>query len=349
MTRESITIASGCLLALAAYHYHKKKLNEAIEKALTLRDAERKGRIKAEIQLRSAIKNQEEQRVAASSAFYEQSDENQNPLLLRCIGSVVSPFTKRMGTPRQGALAPHARAFIELNSSVAPMETLDGIEKYSHAWIVFTFHANTDVHALSVKTKVKPPRGGGIKVGSMATRSPHRPNNIGLSLVQITGIDHKKKRLHIAALDLVNGTPVYDIKPVVPWDVPGKFDGKELSVPAWVSNDDELKEVTFTDEAETQLEILLKRKKLFPLYSLNDLSDAKKAVQEVLAQDPRGQNNRGKLGNKDPYKITFCKVQISFVVGEDGVANVVDVSKLDLDDATFVDGIPLSKEGTMAS
>jgi len=165
------------------------------------------------------MKNEEEKRIAAASAFYvnetdannEETASSDKPMLLRCIGTVVSPFTKRMGTPRQGALAPHARAYIDLIPSVAPMETLAGIETYSHAWVIFCFHANTDNQTLSAKTKVKPPRGGGIKVGSMATRSPHRPNNIGLSLVKITGIDHKKKRLHIAALDLVNGTPVYDV------------------------------------------------------------------------------------------------------------------------------------------
>lgn len=127
---------------------------------------------------------------------------------LKCIGSVVSPFTKRIGTPRQGALVPHGRGFIDLSSKVAPMETLQGIEAYSHAWIIFQFHANTDFQG-SGKTKVRPPRAKGEKIGQMATRSPHRPNPIGLSLVKIDGIDYKKKRLFISGLDLVNGTPVY--------------------------------------------------------------------------------------------------------------------------------------------
>ena len=223
MKDSSSKIIFSASLAVAVssasvYIYYKNKLDAVTKKLSSLRDAERKGRIKAEINLRSAIKDHEEKRVSAALAFYDGSGEmhsnhsmevlsEEKPMLLRCIGTVVSPFTKRMGTPRQGALAPHARAFVELNSAVAPMETLDGIESYSHAWILFCFHANTDLQSKSVKTKVKPPRGGGIKVGSMATRSPHRPNNIGLSLVKITGIDHKRKRLHIAALDLVNGTP----------------------------------------------------------------------------------------------------------------------------------------------
>ena len=211
------------------------------------------------------------------------------------------------------------------------------------------FHANTDLQSKSVKTKVKPPRGGGIKVGSMATRSPHRPNNIGLSLVKITGIDHKKKRLHIAALDLVNGTPVYDIKPVVPWDIPGHFDDEMLSVPSWVSQDDALSEVSFTSDAESELEFLMKRKKLSPLYKFEELDIAKLAIQEILAQDPRAVKKRGKIDDAaDPYNLSFGKIQIQFVVVEKGKVEVVKMSEMELDDATFVDGVPLAKEGTMS-
>lgn len=353
------TFAITCTAIAAAYNYHKRQLKKVTEKLSTLRDAERKGRIKAEINLRSTIKSQEDNRISAALAFYDGDESNNKnekaqasenkPMLLRCIGSVVSPFTKRMGTPRQGALVPHARAYIELNQSVAPMETLSGIETYSHAWIIFCFHANTDLQSKSVKTKVKPPRGGGIKVGSMATRSPHRPNNIGLSLVKITGIDHKKKRLHIAALDLVNGTPVYDIKPVVPWDIPGHFDDEMLSVPSWVSQDDALSEVSFTSDAESELEFLMKRKKLSPLYKFEELDIAKLAIQEILAQDPRAVKKRGKIDDAaDPYNLSFGKIQIQFVVVEKGKVEVVKMSEMELDDATFVDGVPLAKEGTMS-
>jgi tRNA-Thr(GGU) m(6)t(6)A37 methyltransferase TsaA len=352
------TVSVACAV-IAAYNYHKRKLKDVTEKLSLLRDAERKGRIKAEINLRSTIKRQEDKRLAAALAFYDgdkSKTNNENklasddkPMLLRCIGSVVSPFTKRMGTPRQGALAPHARAYIEMNASVAPMETLLGIETYSHAWIIFCFHANTDLQSKTLKTKVKPPRAGGIKVGSMATRSPHRPNNIGLSLVKITGIDHKKKRLHIAALDLVNGTPVYDIKPVVPWDIPGHFDDEPLSVPKWVSQDDALSNVSFTTDAESELEFLIKRKMLSPLYAFDELDIAKLAMKEILAQDPRAAKKRGKIDNSsDPYSLSFGKIQIQFVVVDHGKVEVVKVSEMKLNNATFVDGVPLSKEGTMS-
>ena len=124
----------------------------------------------------------------------------QNAMILQCIGTVVSPFTKRMGTPRQGSLVPSSRAFIQLE---VPVEALDGMESYSHVWILFAFHANTNNNAFNnQKTKVRPPRAD-RKVGQLATRSPHRPNPLGLSLVKMERLDTKLKRLYISALDLV--------------------------------------------------------------------------------------------------------------------------------------------------
>ena len=353
----------------------KKEYEEEISKIQALREAERKGRIKAEILLRTTVKNAEMQRIAASSAFYSSNvkqrndaklenesistngckstndpNPNQNDMLLKCVGEVVSPFLKRMGTPRQGALAPHARGYIQMNSSVAPLETLSGIEAYSHAWVLFWFHANTDCQTLSVKTKVRPPRAGGIKVGCMATRSPHRPNPIGLSLVKVVGLDEKKKRLYIAGLDLVNGTPVYDIKPCVPWDIPGHFDGQIIKVPDWVSQEDALSSVTFTPEADDQLQKLINCKTLDPLYEAthDGFAYAKKAISEVLSQDPRASKRRGKIDEKiEPYKISFGTIQLQFLVSEMGKVSVVGATKMQLDDCLYVDGVPLAIDGTM--
>lgn len=359
----TVTIASISLTIITASLLLKKRLKaneKEIQKLQELREAERKGRIKAEILLRSTIKDNEEKRFAASSAFYnskstggdkETKHQNKHDMLLRCVGEVVSPFVKRMGTPRQGALAPHARGYIQLNQSVAPMETLSGIDLYSHAWVLFCFHANTDCQSLSVKTKVRPPRAGGLKVGNMATRSPHRPNPIGLSLVKILSVDEKKKRLHIAALDLVNGTPVYDIKPCVPWDIPGHFDGKGLSVPDWVSQEDALSEVSFTPEAELSLKKLIEDKVMEPLYTLKEdgINNVREAIKEVLSQDPRAAKRRGKVDNsRDPYKVSFGPIQLEFLVVGKGQLNVVKMSKIEFDDCIYVDGVPLAKDGTMS-
>lgn len=269
--------------------------------------------------------------------------DNALDLELKCIGTIVSPFTKRMGTPRQGALAPNARGFVQLNCHE---ETIDGMDSYSHCWIIFSFHANTNNPGSNKKTKVRPPRAGGVKVGQLATRSPHRPNNIGLSLVKVDYVDKKTRRLYISALDLVNGTPVYDIKPYVPWDVAGFVgafhDGLGIKVPEWVRQDDELQTVTFSEEAQESLNLYLSRGYLSPLYTTDNggSNAARKSIMDVLAQDPRGVKRRGS-SSRDTYRLIFCSVEIEFVVSASRV-EVVNVNTLDFDkDTTYVDGVPL--------
>ena len=313
----------------------------------------------------------------------------QHPLQLQTIGTIVSPYTKRMGTPRQGALVPSGRGYVQLTT--IPMECLEGMESYSHAWIIFSFHANTDINTKTdgnnprnnntrnmiplSKTKIRPPRGNGIKVGMLATRSPHRPNNIGLSLVRVSHLDMKHKRLHITALDLVHGTPVYDIKPVVPWDIPGQYDSIPLAVPNYVSHDeDTIDNVEFTTKARESLEKCLRNGKLSPLYTAenNGLEEAIETICQILAQDPRASNSNGpnKRGSTSTssstalgtatstcssstyYKMLFCSVEIEFQVhnnndddknGERGVVVTVENvnGDLDLTSMDYVDGIPI--------
>ena len=145
------------------------------------------------------------------------------------IGVISSSFPHRAGTPRQGTLAPHARSHLVLHSTVAAA-TLEGLEGYSHCWVVFRFHINVesgknrtgDADTANKGTryaaKVKPPRAGGRRVGIFSTRSPHRPNPVGLSLCLVERVDPKTNTLQLLGLDLVDGTPVYDVKPYIPWN-----------------------------------------------------------------------------------------------------------------------------------
>jgi tRNA-Thr(GGU) m(6)t(6)A37 methyltransferase TsaA len=288
-----------------------------------------------------------------------------------------------MGTPRQPALVPASRGFIEFAQHI-PAATLDGIEHYSHLWVVFEFHANTLVQVK--KTKIRPPRAGGIKVGQLATRSPHRPNCLGLSLVRIDKWDCKTKRLYISGIDLVHGTPVYDIKPFVPWDVPAPFQlqhqqqqqenhhidddngNNGFKVPFWVSQHDSLSRVDFTPTASDAICTLVSQQRLAPLYTdENDgFSAAKATLQQILAQDPRSshkglktnargttssssssKNNNNNNSQTDApfYSLVFCQVQVDFVVNYDtSHVQVVKCSEIDFDDAAYVDGVPLFSE-----
>lgn len=347
--------AISLVMTTAALYARHKRSSALIIKLEENRLAERKGRIRAEMKLRSCLKNEGADTATQNGAA---ADTQKHNLQLHCIGTVVSPYTKRMGTPRQGALVPSGRGFIQLR---IPVECVEGLEMYSHAWVLFTFHANTDTpNATSnsgdgsmmnlSKTKIRPPRAGNIKVGMLATRSPHRPNNIGLSLVQVDRVDEKNKRLYISAFDLVNGTPVYDVKPCVPWDIPGNHDNIPLSVPDWVSQDDALRTVDFTTKASDSLQRCIRRGKLAPLYTLkNDgMEGAMETIKEVLSQDPRASNTnsvnkRGSIDTamkKETYKFVFCDVEIEFRVSDTGV-KVENVSDLDLEGVQYVDGIPV--------
>lgn len=226
------------------------------------------------------------------------------------------------------------------------------MDAYSHCWIIFSFHANTNIlldgKKKTSKTKIRPPRGNGVKVGQLATRSPHRVNNIGLSLVKVDRVDKKQRRLYISALDLVNGTPVYDIKPYIPWDIAtftGKYhDGLGIKVPDWVRPEGSTEWNKVCWNAEEQLANCIKDGKLNPLYSdvVCDLEPAKMAISEVLAQDPRGTKRRGSVTVNDDqsYYLIFANVEIEFRVLSSFV-EVVSVIPADFDTHTYVDGVPI--------
>jgi tRNA-Thr(GGU) m(6)t(6)A37 methyltransferase TsaA len=239
----------------------------------------------------------------------------------------------------KSALVPSSRGYIEF--TVAP-QALDGIQEYSHVWIIFEFHANTNILQDSRKTKIQPPRAP-IKVGHLATRSPHRPNQIGLSLVKVQGV--KGNRVYISALDLVNGTPVYDIKPCVPWDVVGFYNaGDTLKVPQWVvSQEDALPQVEFEQTASDALQELMDNN-VSPVYGKSDFELVQKAIQEILAQDPRSGLTRGSADTKKPYNVMFGSVQVQFVVEASGTVRVVKVQSIKFPDNAYVDGIPLASE-----
>ncbi|MEN0039078.1 MAG: tRNA (N6-threonylcarbamoyladenosine(37)-N6)-methyltransferase TrmO [Cellvibrio sp.] len=133
------------------------------------------------------------------------------------IGIVHSCFKEKFGIPRQPGLAPLARAEIELLPPYDDRSAFDGLDGSSHIWIQFVFHANKRE---DWKPKVKPPRLGGNKsLGVFATRSPTRPAPIGLSVVRFEGVVERAGKLfvQISGVDLLEGTPVLDIKPYVPY------------------------------------------------------------------------------------------------------------------------------------
>ncbi|XP_054440929.1 tRNA (adenine(37)-N6)-methyltransferase [Pteronotus mesoamericanus] len=133
-------------------------------------------------------------------------------LLTEPIGYLESCFSAKNGTPRQPSICSHSRACLRIRKSIFnnPEHSLMGLEQFSHVWILFVFHKNGH---LSCKAKVQPPRLNGAKTGVFATRSPHRPNAIGLTLAKLEKVDGGA--VYLSGIDMIHGTPVLDIKPYI--------------------------------------------------------------------------------------------------------------------------------------
>ena len=141
--------------------------------------------------------------------------DTKNNFTFDTIGVIRSPFKEKFGIPRQPGLT-NTPALIELLPPYAVADAVQGLDTFSHIWITFVFHA---VQQREWKPLVRPPRlGGNEKIGVFATRSTHRPNPIGLSVVALEKIETSDGvRLHIRGGDLLDGTPILDIKPYLPY------------------------------------------------------------------------------------------------------------------------------------
>ncbi|RHZ09641.1 hypothetical protein DYB31_002821 [Aphanomyces astaci] len=199
---------------------------DALEKKESARMEERVGRTAVEKELRAIL----EAKLDVSAGYYVQP-----------IATVQSCFAQCLGTPRQGLLAPLTRGRVLCHRNISP-DTLDGLSDFSHVWITFVFHANTNgknarahdglLRRPSSKTshtfraKISPPM---LKrrMGIFATRTPHRPNPIGMTLAKIEQVDMAAKSIWVSGLDLVEGTPVLDLKPYVPSNVVRFDEGKQ--------------------------------------------------------------------------------------------------------------------------
>ena len=142
-----------------------------------------------------------------------------NELTLRPIAYIHTDFPTKFGIPRQSGLAPHLMAEIVFEPAYRDANALRGIEGFSHLWLLWGFSEVEQKDEFA--PMVKPPRlGGNKRVGVFATRSPFRPNPVGLSAVTLESIEarqHEGFVLHVSGADLMDGTPIYDIKPYLPY------------------------------------------------------------------------------------------------------------------------------------
>ncbi len=184
---------------------------------------------------------------------------------LKPIGTIYSPFEQKLGIPRQPLLCPSVKGTIKLDPEFAREDTLRKIESFQFLWLLYWCHASE-----SWRETIKPPRlGGKEKVGVFATRSPHRPNPIGMSLVKLEKV-RSDFSLEVSGLDILNETPLLDIKPYL-----SLWDSQADAGNGWVDETPKLQplEVSFEELDEKSLQILT--------------SELKTIINETLCWDPR--------------------------------------------------------------
>lgn len=223
---------------------------------------------------------------------------------IHVIAHIYNDFTGKFGIPRQSGILSELKSEIVFTPEYRDEAAVRGIEGFSHLWLIWQF-------SQSVREKwsptVRPPRlGGNKRVGVFATRSPFRPNPLGLSCVKLEGVQISKNKgavLTVSGVDMMNGTPIYDIKPYLPYaDCIGMATGG------------------FTDEVEKPLLDVE-----FPVLLLSEIpAEKRETLKKLLANDPRPSYQNDPLR---VYGFLFSDFEIKFKVS-DNKLTVVDVTKI---------------------
>ncbi|OLO06215.1 tRNA (N6-threonylcarbamoyladenosine(37)-N6)-methyltransferase TrmO [Salinicola socius] len=240
---------------------------------------------------------------------------------LETIGHVASDYPDKFGIPRQPGLAPSARAILYLAPAFDDPLAVEGLEAMTHLWLTFVFDRSPE----SWKPRVRPPRlGGNQRIGVFASRSTHRPNRLGLSLVELVAVEctatpslarapvagsrlaerRSRVKLHLRGHDLCDATPILDIKPYLPW-AESRPDASAGYAPVPPLQH----RVTFSATASEALRCHPDGESLLRL------------IEEVLAQDPRPAYHGNSPTRHDAsrrYGVFLRDVNVGFQVTEDG-------------------------------
>lgn len=215
---------------------------------------------------------------------------------LKVIARVQSDFPSKFGIPRQSGLVEELRTTVIFEPEFRTADALRGIEAFSHIWLIWQFSESVRP---DWSATVRPPRlGGNARIGVFASRSPFRPNALGLSSVRLLQVESTKQFgtvLHIAGADLMDGTPIFDIKPYIPYaDCHADATGG------------------FTDSAQNYLLQVNFPQELLELVP----EDKRQALIGVLSHDPRPsyQNDPHRI-----YGMEFAGLNIRFQISEDTV------------------------------
>ena len=219
---------------------------------------------------------------------------------LQIIARIHTDLPTKFGIPRQSGLVDALEGTIVFEPDFRAPEALRGLEGFSHLWLLWEFSACSGA---PWRPTVRPPRlGGNTRMGVFATRSPYRPNSVGLSCVRLLGVEHTAEQgtvLRVCGADLMDGTPIFDIKPYLPY-----ADAHPEATGGFAADAPEPLEVAFANGTEAEI----------PPEKLE-------ALRGLLAQDPRP------AYQSDParvYGVPFAGLDVRFRV-EDGKLTVIDV------------------------
>lgn len=224
-----------------------------------------------------------------------------DPISMDVIAVMHSDFPTKFGIPRQSGLAEALQSTIVFEPAYRNPEALRGIEGFSHLWILWQF---SQAVRQDWSPTVRPPRlGGNTRMGVFATRSPFRPNAIGLSCVRLLSVEHTQDMgtvLHIGGADLMDGTPILDIKPYIPY-----CDAHPEAMGGFTQDaGDFILEVDFPENLKQRLP-----------------AEKQEAICQVLSHDPRPSYQ---MDSDRVYGLSFAGFDIRFTV-KDTVLTVVDV------------------------
>ncbi|WP_180160019.1 tRNA (N6-threonylcarbamoyladenosine(37)-N6)-methyltransferase TrmO [Acinetobacter sp. YH12054] len=197
-------------------------------------------------------------------------------LKMPIIGYMKSPYREKFGIPRQPNLV-QVESYIEMVEPYNDLLAFEGIDDFSHLWLIWQFHENKNADSTKFRPQVRPPRlGGNQKIGVFATRSMYRPSPMGLSVVQLKGVKKvgKSVRVYVVGSDLLDGTPILDIKPYI------QYSDAVMDAQSGYAQDEPVrKQVIWSEAAELQ------KAQLIGMGSLGMQTVLE--LQEVLSLDPR--------------------------------------------------------------
>ena len=222
---------------------------------------------------------------------------------IKIIAHIRTDFKEKFGIPRQSGVVPDLIGKIVFEKKYRDINALRGLEKFSHLWLIWQFSKNANNECFPT---IRPPRlGGEERVGIFATRSPFRPNSIGLSSVELDHIEQTTNEgpvIYVKGADLLDGTPIYDIKPYIPYTDAHTEARCSFAKSDW----------------ERKLEVD------FPQELLNEIEEEKQqSIINILAQDPRPAY---KEDSEHIYTMAFADYQISFLV-KNNLLRVTGVDK----------------------